>query len=291
MPCKGTNAKGGPCKRPTKGEYCLSHCQNGGHASQDGGRVKGLPMHKDYDPKKAPTWVKAVKAIAKFVRPVVNRVSAPVKGVQTHASDRLEKFLDDQKDKTVVKLQLGRKPINSKVKKALDLMSLGKFSKKVKELNYSDAYHQFLLVTLSDGKTYKLEKNEKVEHAPVTKSDYDGEVFEVPLKGKQLNLAQMVETAEEGNEEHFWKYRAGSDNCQRFTRDIVEKNGLLPEDEEGQKQFELQDAKKMTDTLPPLVANAVTDVANVAGRIWHGDGAKQNMPVLQKQHRYLQQML
>ena len=136
----------------------------------------------------------------------------------------------------------------------------------MKELNYEDAYHQFLLVTLSDGKTYKLEKNEKVEHAPVTKSDYDGEVFEVPLKGKQLNLAQMVETAEEGNEEHFWKYRAGSDNCQRFTRDIVEKNGLLPEDEEGQKQFELQDAKKMTDTLPPLVANAVTDVANVARR-------------------------
>jgi len=112
----------------------------------------------------------------------------------------------------------------------------------------------------------------------------------VPLKGKQLNLAQMVETAEEGNEEHFWKYRAGSDNCQRFTRDIVEKNGLLPEDDEGKKQFELQDAKKMTDTLPPLVANAVTDVANVAGRIWHGDGAATSKLVA-RQHRYLQQML
>ena len=137
MPCKGTNAKGGPCKRPTKGEYCRSHSdaglrpQDGGHADLQGGRAKGLPgLPKDYDPKKAPGWVKAVKAFAKFVRPVVNRVTAPVKGVQTHASDRLEKFLADQKDKTVVKLQLGRKPINSKVKKALDLMSLGKFSRR-----------------------------------------------------------------------------------------------------------------------------------------------------------------
>ena len=291
MPCKGTNAKGGPCKRPTKGEYCRSHDSHGGHANMDGGKISGLPgLPKDYDPQKSAGWVKAVRAIAKLAKPLVNRVAAPIKGVQTHASDRLEKFLADQKDKTVVKLQLARKPINSKVKKALDLMSLGKFSKKVKELNYDSAYHQFLLVTLSDGKTYKLEKNEKVEHAPVTKSDYDGEVFDVPLKGKELNLAQMVETAEEGNEEHFWKYRAGSDNCQRFTRDIVEKNGLLPEDDEGKKQFELQDAKKMTDALPPLVANAVTDVANVAGRIWHGDGAATSKLVA-RQHRYLQQML
>jgi len=239
----------------------------------EGGKIKGLPIPADYDPKKAPAWIRAVKSVAKFVRPMVNRVAAPVKGPQTYASDRLEKFLADHKDNPVVKLQLARKPINSKVKKALDLMSLGKFTKKVKQLNYDDAYHSFLLVTLSDGKTYKLEKNEVVEHARASKSDYDGEVFDVPLKGKTLTLDKMVETAEQGNEERFWKYRAGSDNCQRFTRDIVEKNGLLPEDDEGQKQFELQDAKEMTDTLPSGVANAVTDIANVAGRILHGDGS------------------
>ena len=280
MNCKGTNSKGGPCKRPTKSNYCLSHR----HVNLEGGKITGLPVPADYDPNKSAGWIKAVRRVAKALRPVVNRVTAPVKGPQTYASDRLTNFLEDQKGKTVVKLQLARKPINSKVKKALDLMSFGRFSKKVKELNYDDAYHQFLLVTLSDGKTYKLEKNEKVEHAPVTKTDYDGEQFDVPLKGKQLNLAQMVETAA-GDDPRFWKYRAGSDNCQRFTRDIVEKNGLLPEDEAGQKQFELQDAKQMVSTLPPGIANAVTDVANVAGCIWHGDGAKA------KQHRYLQQML
>jgi len=278
MNCKGTNSKGGPCKRPTKLDYCPSHDVN-----MNGGKIKGLPLPANYDPNKSAGWVKVVRRVAKVLRPLVNRVAAPVKGPQTYASDRLEKFLEDQKGKTVVKLQLARKPINSKVKKALDLMSFGRFSKKVKQLNYDDAYHSFLLVTLSDGKTYKLEKNEKVEHAPVTKTDYDGEQFDVPLKGKQLTLDKMVETAA-GGEARFWKYRAGSDNCQRFTRDIVEKNGLLPEDDEGQKQFELQDAKKMVDTLPSGVANAVTDIANVAGRIWHGDG-------MAKQHRYLQQML
>ena len=276
MNCKQMNSKGGPCKRPTKLDYCPSH-------SLEGGKVTGLPgLPAGYDPQKSSGWVKAVRRVAKVLRPLVNRVAAPVKGPQTYASDRLEKFLEDQKGKTVVKLQLAPKPINSKVKKALDLMSFGRFSKKVKQLNYDDAYHSFLLVTLSDGKTYKLEKNEVVEHAPVTKTDYDGEQFEVPLKGKQLTLDKMVETAS-NDEARFWKYRAGSDNCQRFTRDMIERNGLLPEDDEGQN-FELQDAKKMVDTLPSGVANAVTDIANVAGRIWHGDG-------MAKQHRYLQQML
>ena len=47
----------------------------------------------------------------------------------------------------------------------------------------------------------------------------------------------------------------------------------------------------MTDTLPPGVANAVTDIANVAGRIWHGDGTAGKPMGFPKQHRYLQQML
>ena len=90
-------------------------------------RVPGLPA--DYDPNKSSGWIKAVRRVAKALRPVVNRVTAPVKGPQTYASDRLEKFLEDQKGKTVVKLQLARKPINSKVKKALDLSASADFKK------------------------------------------------------------------------------------------------------------------------------------------------------------------
>ena len=268
MPCKYTNAKGGPCKRPTKGDCCASH-------QQTGGKVKGLPgLPADYDPNKSAGWVKAVRAIAKFVRPVTNRISAPVKGPATFMPSKLESFLKSQEGKTITKLELGRVPIDSRVKKALDVMSLGKFSGKVKELGYTSAYHQFMLVTMSDGKTYKIEKNETVQHFPAKKSDYSGEIFDIPLGNRQLTLSQMIDTAEDGNEERFWKYRADSDNCQSFTRDLVVKNGLLPEDS---PIVDKQDAKALTDSLPALthpVPNLVTDIANVGRRIISGDGAK-----------------
>jgi len=250
--------------RPTKGDCCASHAQLGG-------KVKGLPVPADYKPSK---WFDPIRAVAKFVRPVTNRIAAPIKGPAAFMPSKLESFLESQQGKTITKLQLGRVPIDSRVKKALDVMSLGKFSGKAKELDYSSVYHQFMLVTMSDGKTYKIEKNETVQHFPAKKSDYSGEIFDIPLNGKQLTLAQMIESAETGNEERFWKYRADSDNCQSFTRDLVVKNGLLPGDS---SIVDKQDAKAMVDSLPTLthgVPNFVTDLANVGRRVISGDGAK-----------------
>jgi len=239
-----------------------------------GGKVKGLPgLPANYDPNKSAGWVKAVRAIAKFVRPVTNRISAPIKGPAEFMPSKIENFLKGQEGKTVTKIQLGRIPIDSRVKKALDVMSLGKFSGKQKELGYDEVYHNYLLVTLSDGKTYKLEKNETLQHFAAKKSDYSGEIFDIPLNGKELSLSQMIDAAEDGNEERFWRYRADSDNCQSFTRDMVVKNGLLPEDS---PIVDKQDAKALTDSLPALthgVPNLITDIANVGRRIMSGDGA------------------
>ena len=202
MPCKHANRKGDPCKRPTKTDCCASHQKENGPVFL-GGKVKGLPVPADYDPNKSAGWIKAVRAIAHVVRPLTNRIAAPIKGPAAFMPSKLENFLESQKGKTITKLELGRVPIDSRVKKALDVMSMGNFSGKVKELGYSSAYHQFMLVTMSDGKTYKIEKNEQVMHFPAKKSDYSGEIFDIPLNGKQLTLAQMIESAEAGNAERF----------------------------------------------------------------------------------------
>ena len=271
MPCKFTNAKGQPCKRPTKTDCCASHVKLGGRVKKPDG-IPGLPAN--YKPSK---WFAPIKAVAKFLRPLTNRISAPIKGPQRYASDKLQAFLDGQEGKTVTKIQIGRIPIDSRVKKALDIMSVGRFSGKVKELGYDDAYHQYTLITLSDGKTYKIEKNEQVMHFPATKRDFQGQLFDVPLNGKQLTLPEMFDNASDGNEDRFWRYRADSDNCQKFTQDIIVKNGLLPDDP---TPIQLQDAKAMTDSLPVLthgIPQFITDTASVGRRIIAGDGAKKKL--------------
>ena len=120
-----------------------------------------------------------------------------------------------------------------------------------------------------------MEKNHVVEFFPAKKSDYDGELFDIPLNGKELTLKRMVDTASRDNEAAFWKYRADSNNCQRWTRDMIERNGLLPEVEE--EHHKVQDAKALADSLHPVtrgIPNFITDAAAVADRIISGDGVR-----------------
>ena len=209
---------------------------------------------------------------------VQRRIQAVREGPSKKASDRLKAFLAENKGKKVVTIQLGRKPIVRPVDMFLNTISLGQYKKMQKKLNYDEVYHQFLLVTLDDGKTYKIEKNERVVSMPAKKSDYSGDIFDVPVT-KSLTLPDMIDTASAGQEEKFYKYTGAEDNCQRFTRDMIERNGLLP-DGAKEPQYQVQDAKSLVDTLPgkSLIPNAVTDLANVIDRVRHGDGARPRIP-------------
>jgi len=248
MPCHGKNTKGLPCKRPCKGDWCQSHQQRG----------EGI-------------WDDAKK----FVKDaVVNRVkSAIIKGPRTSASTRLNSFLDKNEKHKVVKIELGRKPIVPIIHKALDKLSFGQFSKVAKKLNYSSVFHNYLLITLDDGRVIKLEKNETVIQKPAQKSDYANEIWDIPLKSKtDLTIKSMMNTAAAGNEKRFYKYRADSDNCQKFSRDMIEKNGLLPDDNPAHVQ--LQDGKKLIGSLPggSYIPNLITDAASIGDRVLYGDG-------------------
>jgi hypothetical protein len=88
----------------------------------------------------------------------------------------------------------------------------------------------------------------------------------------------MVETASKPDPASFWKYRAGTNNCQKWTRDMIERNGLLPADS---AQLELQDASSLLDTLPAghTVPDRVTDAAATFDRVLHGDGISQQRKI------------
>ena len=139
-------------------------------------------------------------------------------------------------------------------------------------IDYDKVYHNSLIFTLENGKKYKMEKNAVVEYFPVSGPDKGAKVIDVPLNGKELTLKEMVDNAAKDNAD-MWKYRADSNNCQQFTRDIIERNGLLPPDEK-------QDSKALVGTLigKEKVPNAVTDTYATMDRLWHGDGVKRKIP-------------
>jgi len=174
-------------------------------------------------------------------------------------------------------MYLGQKPIVSGVHHALDALSFGNFSRAQKHLKYDQVYHNYLLVTLSNGKTYKIEKNETVVEKTATASDYRNKLTHINLghMHERPSLQTMVERAS-ADTPGFWKYRGDSDNCQKFTRDMIERNHL-PISAEVRKEIEPQNSLELLNTLPPMfkhIPNLVTDTAAVADRILHGDGVQ-----------------
>jgi hypothetical protein len=206
---------------------------------------------------------------------IKRRVKAVYEGPSEKPSSRLTKYLDSTTS-PVVKLEVCRKPIIKPVHRLLDAVSLGGFSRRQKKLGYDDVYHSYLLVTTADGRKVKLEKNHVVEQQDARPSDEENQRFDIPLHGKQLTVRDMIDTASRGNESNFFKYRAGSNNCQKFVAEMVERNGLLPQEQESMlsRGLALQNSHHLVSALPggTYLANAVTNTAAVADRLLHGDG-------------------
>lgn len=206
---------------------------------------------------------------------VKRRVKSVLKGVvaSDKPSSRLQKFMDENPSQ-IVKIEACRKPLAQPVRKALDAVSFGQFSKRSKKLKYDEVYHSYLLITTADGKVTKIEKNHIVEESAAKASDGNYQKLDIPLNGKSLTIKDMITTASAGKEKDFYNYTSGDQNCQVFMRDMVERNGLMPTD--LPPELEIQNAHELVSAVPggTHTANAVTDTAAYLDRIVHGDGMR-----------------
>ena len=191
-------------------------------------------------------------------------------GPRTTQSARLRKELSVVGSTRITDIQIARKPILTIVDKALNALSLGAFAKRQKSLGYDNLYHNYMLVTLEDGRKLKIEKNHIVELTDATTNDYSSERYNIPVK-MDINLDQMLNGAARDND-RFYLYSANErQNCQSFTRDMIVKNNLTPD---NPVIVQNQQVDTILDTLPlgHLIPDAVTNVAGRVDRVYHGDG-------------------
>lgn len=195
-----------------------------------------------------------------------------------HATKRFAEFLQREGNKEIKQIQVGRTPVVGGVQKALNVLSLGGYDRAKKKLKYDDVYHNFLVVTLSDGSRYRIEKNHVVEakpYKPSKKKGFEPMLHDLPVTSG-LQLQSLIQKAEDNNSK-FWRYDPATNNCQVFVNEIVKKNNLEPTDEETAKILKPQEGKTLIQSLPtPLqaVPKLVTDIAAVGDRVIHGDGVK-----------------
>lgn len=194
------------------------------------------------------------------------------------ATKRFNNFLNSEGDKDIVSIKFGREPVKSGVTTALNILSLGKLDKAKEKLNYKDIYHNYLIVTLSDGNAFRIEKNHVVEATPYSegkeKNGFSKLLYDIPLS-KHVNLKTLINKAEKDNST-FWNYNPESNNCQAFVKNIVDKNELdTHHDQELTDALKPQDSKQLIGVLPKSLQSfpkTITDFAGIADRVLHGDG-------------------
>lgn len=198
------------------------------------------------------------------------------------------KFLKSKGDLTIDHMKIRRTPIMGAINKALNIISLGKWEDAKDKYNYDKFFHLSLVVTLSDGKSFVIEKNATPNiGGSVPRPTDETEVKEVPLNGEHLNCNMLVErTIKAIGSDRFLTYDAFDTNCQRFVLDILQSNDLSNSDVES---FVLQPVSDLVEELPGYiqkVAKESTDTASMLDRAVQALGFRRGGLIKRKHRRF-----
>lgn len=168
-------------------------------------------------------------------------------------------LLKSHGEKTITNFQVCRSPINSVIKKLLNLISGGQIKRVEEKNNYDDIYHLFLIMTFNDGSKYSIEKNERVV---IKKNPQQRPNSECKSAGVNITFNDLISGAEKRDGGNLYRYDASNWNCQKFLSTLSSVAGVS-----GLNSFIMQDANALVQGNTKKIAQATTDVAGVASRI------------------------
>lgn len=185
----------------------------------------------------------------------------------------VRKWIEKNKDVRILSAYVARSPVNTIVKKVMNIVSRGSFEKNIKD-NYDDLFHLFLVVILEDGSRWRIEKNEVVRVSPQKEPIVDMMQVNIdhPITGGELLMIpyEMFKT-------DMTKYDAIYFNCQRFITDILRANRLLTPELSA---YINQDALKIikSDSFEHKFSRIATDLAAKIDRALYGNGFSLSNP-------------
>jgi len=174
-------------------------------------------------------------------------------------------------DIPITKLVIVRHPLSDLMTGALNAVSLGEFKKRYENEPYDKLYHLALFIYLSNGKSILLEKNEVINAVEDPKIVQDDEVKEVSQFPEGLTIRMMLDWAKEKLGDNFFKYNAGTNNCQSFVNSLIYKFSNTEED-----RFVKQNTEALFKNLPAFqkIVNSVTDLGAKINEITEGAGLR-----------------
>lgn len=177
----------------------------------------------------------------------------------------IQKLLNVVGDEDIQRIVIAREPLPKATSFIANLITTGNFERKLKELNYDDVYHLFLVIDTSKGRII-VEKNENINIIRFNGFSKTVETRDVSIpNGLTINI--MLERTKSRMGTHkFYNYQALSNNCQKFVDEMLYANGL---NNAELHKFILQDSTELLNDDPNFrkLVNTLTDGKTVFNRI------------------------
>ena len=180
----------------------------------------------------------------------------------------VDRLIKQYGDKKVVQVVILRKPVNSGVQKLLNLITLGGFNRAKNEMKYDEVYHLYVNMTLDNGQTIGIEKNQRVNVAAAGFPTSGVEPSNMLKLNCNVVFKDMIEKAEQAGGDTFYRYNAVTANCQRFISVLMNSSGIS-----GTDAFVMQDATQLIKNSGlKRLATGITDIAALGERAIYGHG-------------------
>ena len=185
-------------------------------------------------------------------------------GLLDNRPKNLTNVLTKDGNQTIVRLEVCRKPIHRFNMATLNALSFGSIKRKMEQLGYDNLYHLYLIIQLSNGKIYRLEKNHRVVVTDLGSYQSKGDCLSLVYPENNKTLNDFIITAEERKISGFYRY-SFKDNCQKFLYDLLNSNGISKFN-----NFILQDVSDLAPSYIKTFVKGVTGIAGLADYIYHG---------------------
>lgn len=179
---------------------------------------------------------------------------------------KVRQWVEKYKDVPIVSVQVCREPVNTIYQKVANLMTLGRWNEVKEKYNYDDIFHLFLRIDLANGKSYTIEKNQRVSLKSGKRNRGVGMEC-MPAETVNIPLGEFIDKGVRRGGREFWRYRADVDNCQKFVSDLLTANGITKFN-----SFISQDTRSLLGPGTRKVIQALSDVAGTVERVVQGGG-------------------
>jgi hypothetical protein len=184
--------------------------------------------------------------------------------LQRTAPDYVQAFIDQHRNWSVVKIQVGRTALEKALTKAINVAMAGQLRKRLDKLHIDDLFHTFLIITIKlANKTteFILEKNERIYLFPKAQEPEAKkiELMNVPMAYPILLGTFFLNGEKAGGKEHY-VYHPINANCQWFVRNMLSGNGLLTRELD---KFIMQPIKNLIPKWMQKVGSFATSTQNL----------------------------